>query len=169
MGLVNQDEDVIALAEDRIFLSLVVAEFMNHREDELLVALKVFTKLLRIFRLAFFIPNYFSALKVFINLLVKIRAVGHDEEGKIACELAATFPRKENHGIRFARTLRVPEHTKLSFQFLSALNITHKVVDPKELVVFCDDFDLLILKQNKVFYVINQVFLFTQTAGKILN
>ena len=49
----------------------------------------------------------------------------------------------------------MPEYTKLSFKLFPTFNISHKIIYTKELMVLCNDFDFLILEQNKVFDVIN--------------
>ena len=49
----------------------------------------------------------------------------------------------------------MPEDTKLSFKLFPAFNISHKIIYTKKLMVLCNNFDFLILEQNKVFDVIN--------------
>ncbi len=51
-----------------------------------------------------------AAGKGFINLRIQVFAVGTDQKGEIAAELAVDFAREKDHGIGFARALGMPEH-----------------------------------------------------------
>ena len=61
----------------------------------------------------------------------------------------------------------MPEHTKLSVEFLSVSHGIHQVVDAEILMVFRDDLDILIIKNNEVFNIVDQPFFIEQAVDKI--
>ena len=72
------------------------------------------------------------------------------------------------HGITLTASLSMPEHTQLTFQFLTAQESIIGVVYTKELVVLCNDFYSAAVVKNEVLYVIQQILRFTKTGNKIL-
>ena len=61
----------------------------------------------------------------------------------------------------------MPEHAELSVEFLSVFHGIHQVVDAEILMVFRDDLDILIIKNNEVFNIVDQPFFIEQAVDKI--
>ena len=61
----------------------------------------------------------------------------------------------------------MPEHTKLSVEFLSVFHRSHQIINAEILMVFRDDLDILIIKNNEVFNIVDQPFFIEQAVDKI--
>ena len=61
----------------------------------------------------------------------------------------------------------MPKYTKFTVQFLSLADAHHQVVDSKVLMVLGNNLNALIVKEYKVFDVIQQTFLAEKTINKV--
>ena len=61
----------------------------------------------------------------------------------------------------------MPEHTELSVEFFAVFHGIHQIVDAEILMVFRDDLDILIIKNNEVFNIVDQPFFIEQAVDKI--
>ena len=61
----------------------------------------------------------------------------------------------------------MPKHAELSVEFFSVFHGIHQVVDAEILMVFRDDLDILIIKNNEVFNIVDQPFFIEQAVDKI--
>ena len=169
MGFINDNNDVITLRQDRIFLSLVISELMNQSEQNRFVGFQFFTQLLAVGRLYLvLIGNKFGTQEVLINLRIQIFTVSNDKECKITNTFMLDLTGKHNHRIALTAALGMPEHTQLTLQFFTMQESIIGVVYTKELVVLCNDLCSAAIVKNEVFYVIQQIFRFTKTGNKIL-
>ncbi len=76
-----------------------------------------------------------------VDLIIEIIAVAEHQEREIAAELAVYLPAEEHHGIRLARTLRVPEDAELAPGVAPRLNGMDRTVHAQILLVLSDDLD----------------------------
>ena len=169
VSLVNDNNNIVTLRQNRIFLSLVISELMNQRKQNRFVGFQFFTQLLAVGRLYLvLIGNKFGTQEVLINLRIQIFTVSNDKEGKIASTFMLDLTCKHNHGIALAAALGMPEHTQLTLQFLTTQESIVSIVHAKELMILCNDLCSAAIVKNEVFYVIQQIFRFTKTGNKIL-
>lgn len=61
----------------------------------------------------------------------------------------------------------MPEHTKLTVQFLSIPNALQQIVHTKILVVLRYDFYPLVIEENEILNIIQETFLSEQTINQI--
>lgn len=61
----------------------------------------------------------------------------------------------------------MPEHTKLTVQFLSIPDALHQIVHTKILVVLRYDFYPLVVEENEILNIIQETFLSEQTINQI--
>jgi hypothetical protein len=70
-----------------------------------------------------------------VDLRVQVVAVGEDQKGEVAAQLAMDLAGEEHHGIALARTLGMPEHAQLAVPELAVADRLDGPVDAQELVV----------------------------------
>ena len=151
----------------KLFLPLVIVEFMDQREDERLVGPQILPQLLPVFRLAFFFrADDLGFYEVLADLRVQILPVGNDQEREITGDLPADLAGEKHHGIGLSRTLRMPENAQLPLQFLPVFHRLHQIVHAKILMVLGDDLVPLVAEHDEVFDVIRQPFFPQQTVDK---
>ena len=95
-----------------------------------------------------------------VDLLLQLLAVGDDQEGEVAGQLATDFFREEHHRVGFAAALGVPEHAQLARQALPVPHRLHRPVDAQELVVAGDDLHGLaaaVVEEQKVLEDVHEV------------
>ena len=112
--LVRDYNDVIAGAV-RLPRADLLVELLDQAEDVTVVfaeeALQVFSVLGARSRLRVRGP---ATGERFVDLVIQILPVGHQQEGELARNRAPDFLGEEDHRVRFAAALRVPEHAQLA-------------------------------------------------------
>jgi hypothetical protein len=73
--------------------------------------------------------------KGLVDLRVQVVAVGEDQKGEVAAQLAMHLAGEEHHGIAFARALGMPEHSQLAVPELPVADRLDGPVDAQELMV----------------------------------
>ena len=94
-----------------------------------------------------------DASKVLIDLVVKVCAIRDHNESPIAMKFPQYFSREEDHRIRFATALRMPEDAQPALIFLDLLNCLEGAIHTQILMVLGNQFDQPALdfgKQNEV-------------------
>ena len=115
---------------------------MNQRKDERFVGLQIFTKLRAVLGLTFFfVTDNLGTNKVFVNLRVKVVAVGDDKEGKVALNLTLDLAGKHNHRVGLTASLRMPKYAELACECLAIFNRLNQIINTEILVVLCDNLD----------------------------
>ena len=169
MSFIDNNNNVITLRQNRVFLALIISELVNKRKQNGFICFQFFTQLLTIRRLyLILIGNKLCTQEVLINLRIQIFTVCNDKKCKVARTFMLDLTSEHNHRIALATTLSMPEYTQLAFQFFTTQESIVSVIYTKELVVLCNDLCSAAVVKNEVLYVIQQIVRFTKTGNKIL-
>ena len=121
VGLIHDHDDIIPIGQQRIFLTLGLAEFLNQGKNNALVLPQKFAHLFAVFGLGGFAFFYCSGIeKVAVDLAVQIVPVGNHHKGEIARELAKDLAGIKDHGKTLARPLGMPENPQFALFFLAS-------------------------------------------------
>ena len=160
VGLVDDHDDVVAVGEQRIFLTLGPAEFLDQGKDEALVLAEECAHLLAVLRLGGIgLADGTGVEEIAVDLPVQVLAVGDDDEAVVALALAEDLAGVEDHRKALARALGVPEDAELAAEFLAAQELVEALVHADELVVLGDDLLGVLVVDDKVLDVVEQLVL----------
>ena len=168
MRFIHQHDDIVPGGEHRVLFALVIAELVDQSENEGFVGLQIVPQLFAVLGLTFlFLPNHFRLYEILMDLVIKIFAIGDDQECEIARDLAPNLAGKEHHGKGLAGALGVPENAQLALQLRPILHRFHQIVHAEILMVFGNDLVLLVAEHDKVFDVIHQTIFPQQAVDEI--
>ena len=135
VGFIRQNQNVVIRVDGRLLGQIELLDQGKHKAG---VALQLFYKVctagcneLRSLCLA----QQTAVFKGIADLPVQLVTVGQYHNGGRACKLAPDLLRQKDHGVAFARPLRVPEHTQPAVFQLAVLVSTDGLVDAEILVV----------------------------------
>ena len=121
MGLVGNDDDVVAGAVGLVRVHVLV-ELVDQAEDEAVILLQQFLQLLAGAGARGFLVRDAAADKRAENLVVEVLAVGGDDEGEVAGDVAPDLLGEHDHGIGLAAALGVPEDAEAAEVRVGALD-----------------------------------------------
>ena len=108
-----------------------------------------------------------AILKGVTYLFVQFVTVGQYHYRWGAFKLSPDFLSQEHHRITLARALGVPEHTELTFHFLTMAIHLHGLIHTEVLVVACQNLHrrtTAMVEENEVFKQIQQVLFLADTS-----
>lgn len=106
MGLVAEDDDIVALGVDGTGL----VELVDEGEDVGVIFFEEAHQVLAAGGLGGVVAGSIDTSEGLHDLVIKFLAVGDHKEGEAARLLAEGFLAEESHGVGFAAPLGVPEH-----------------------------------------------------------
>ena len=121
VSLVGDNDDVIPGAVGMPGVNVLI-ELMDQAEDEAMVSFEQFLQFLARPGAGRLLVGKAAAHKGAEDLVIEVLAVGRDDEGEIAVDMAAYLLREHDHGVGLAAALRVPEHAEPAKVRVSALN-----------------------------------------------
>lgn len=144
VGLVGEDDDVVALGENGVEGARICAELVDEGEDVAVVFGEETTEIVGAGGLAVALSCGRAGGEGAVDLIVQFGAVGDDYEGPVPRDFAEDFLGKEDHGEALSASLGVPEDSKATVavvqgKFLEVFEGRDRGIDSKVLVVLCHD------------------------------
>ncbi len=161
VGLVGDDDEVVAPGVGIPFANGLV-EFLDQRKDMGFVLGQKLGEMLAARGPARItvVVHHAASGKGLVDLCVQVVAVGEDQKGEVAAQLAMDLASEEHHGIALARTLGMPEHPQLAVPALPVADRLDGPVDAQELVVAGHNFSRVpgrVVENDEVLHQVQEI------------
>ncbi|EAQ32572.1 hypothetical protein OS145_08878 [Idiomarina baltica OS145] len=145
VSFVGDNDDVLAVGELGICLTLLSSELLDQREDVAVILAEELLEVSTALGVGLYLVDCPGGSKGLVDLLVQLVAVGDDHKRPVAGDGAVDLLSEEHHGEGLARTLGMPEDpkpTRLTGRaILDALQLGDGLIHPEVLVVLGDFLD----------------------------
>ncbi len=163
VGLVGDDDDVLAVGDLGVGLALLGAELLDQREDVAVILAEQLLEVGTALCVGLHLVDCPRGSEGLVDLLVQLVAVGDDHERPVAGDGAVDLLGEEHHGERLPRSLGMPEDpqpTRLTGRaILDPQQLGDGLVHPEVLVVLGDLLDgaaLGLLEHREVLHDVQQ-------------
>jgi len=118
-------------------------KFLDKSEDVAVIFTKQLLQVFSALCLHLLLGHGACACKVFVDLVVEILPVGHDNEREIAWNFSKHFLGEKDHGVALPASLRVPENSEAASILFDLLQCLSSIVHTKVLSYRYRDFSIL--------------------------